>query len=169
MTSSRATELMPASAVKPTQNAAVMNAPVSGIDAGHQIQQASAAAELVGGDRGVGEDDGDRAEHARRRPVAHLEDVGDRVLREPAHARRDEEDQRDADPCARRLPQRGEPDAIAEPGAPEQAARADPRREQREHEHVRRQRPAGDQEIVAARSLAFLRLCHTPTAASTAR
>ena len=44
----------------------------------------------------------------------------------------------------------GEPDAIAEPGAGEQAARADPRREQREHEHVRRQRPAGDQEVVAA-------------------
>ena len=42
------------------------------------------------------------------RAVAHLEDVGDRVLREPPHARREEEDQRDADPRPRRLPQRGE-------------------------------------------------------------
>ena len=87
---------------------------------------------------------------ARRGPVAHLEDVGDGVLREPADARSDEENQRDADPCPRRLPQRGDPDTIAEPGAPEQAARANPGREQREHEHVRRQRPAGDQEVVAA-------------------
>ena len=62
-----------------------------------------------------------------------------------------------------------DPDTIAEPGAAEQAARANPGREQREHEHVRRQRPAGDQEVVAAPALAFLRLCHTPTAASTAR
>ena len=83
-------------------------------------------------------------------PVAHLEDVRHGVLREPAHARREEEDQRDADPCARRLPQRADPDTIAEPGSAEQAARADPGREQREHEHVRRQRPAGDQEVVAA-------------------
>ena len=87
---------------------------------------------------------------ARRGPVAHLEDVGDRVLREPAYARSDEENQRDADPCPRRLPQRTDPDTIAEPGSPEQAARANPGREQREHEHVRRQRPAGDQEVVAA-------------------
>ena len=82
--------------------------------------------------------------------VAELEDVGHGVLRQPPHPRREEEDHRDPDPRAGRLPQRRQPDPVAEPGAGEQAARADPGRQQREDQHPRRQRPAGDQEVVAA-------------------
>ena len=152
-TSRYATESMPAIAVYATQNAAVMSAPVCRIDVGDEIQQPAAAAKLIGGDRRVRDDDRDRAEDARRRPVAHLQDVRHGVLRDAPHPRRDEIDERDPDPRARRLPQRRKPGAIAEPRAAEQAPRPDPRREQREHQHARRQRPPGHEEVVARFSL----------------
>ena len=87
-------------------------------------------------------------------PVAQLEDVRHRVLRDAPHAMGQEIHQRDARPRARRLPQRWEPGAIAEAGAAEETAGADPRREQREDQHMSRQRAAGHEEVVTGLQLA---------------
>ena len=120
-----------------------------GIHVRHEVQQPPAAAELVGGDRGVGEHGGQCAQHPGDRTVPHFQNVGHRVLRDPPDARRDEVDERYPEPRPRRLPERGKPGAVAQARARKQAARPDPGREESEHEHVRRQRAPGDQEVVA--------------------
>jgi len=118
-------------------------------DACHQRQEPAATAELVRRNRRVRDDRRDGGQHARHRAVAQFENVGHRVLRDPAHARRDDVDERDADPRAGRLPQCRETGAVAERRARKEGSRSDPRRQQREREHAGRKRPAGDEEVVA--------------------
>ncbi len=58
-----------------------------------EVEDVAAAEKLITGDGGVGEEDGDDAEHTRGLVVAGLEQVGDGELGELAGARRDEIDQ----------------------------------------------------------------------------
>ena len=71
------------------------------------MQHVAAALELVAGDAHISEEDGNSAQHPRRLVVADLEQVGQRELREFARAGRDEVDEQQPQPSARRLPQRG--------------------------------------------------------------
>ena len=140
---------MPASDVKRMQKTAVRSAPVPGSTSAIKASRATAAPELIGGNRRIREHRRDRPEHARGGAVAQLEDVGHRVERESPDARRDEVDQGNAGPGAGGLPERGEAGSVAEPRPAKQAPRPDPGRQQREDQHTRRQRPAGHQKVVA--------------------
>ena len=111
------------------------------------MQDVAAADELIAGDRGVGEEDGDDAEHARGLVVARFEQVGDGELRELAGARSDEVDEQQTGPSAGGLPQRGEAVLVGVLCAAEQRAGADPTGEQREDENERRKRAAGDEVV----------------------
>ena len=93
---------MPAMAVKTMTKAAMMYLAVTAVtDGKDEVQDVSAADELIAGDGGVGEEDGDDAEHAGGLVVAGFEQVGDGELREFARARGDEVDeQRPAHPPA---------------------------------------------------------------------
>ena len=64
------------------------------------MEDVSAADELVAGDGGVGEEDGDDAEDAGGLVVAGFEQVGDGELGELAGARGDEVDEQKAGPSA---------------------------------------------------------------------
>ena len=90
------------------------------------MEDVSAADELVAGDGGVGEEDGDDAEDAGGLVVAGFEQVGDGVLREAAGAGGDEVDEGEAGPSSGGLPERGEAVAVGVFGAAEQRAGADP-------------------------------------------
>ena len=76
-------------AVKTMTKAAMMNWPRTGADdvGEDEVEDVAAADELVAGDGGVGEEDGDDAEDARGLVVAGFEEVGDGELGELARAR----------------------------------------------------------------------------------
>ena len=76
------------------------------------MEDVSAADELVAGDGGVGEEDGDDAEDAGGLIVAGFEEVGDGELREAAGAGRDEVDEGEAGPSSGGLPECGEAVAV---------------------------------------------------------
>ena len=85
-----------------------------------EVEDVSAADELVAGDGGVGEQDGDDAEDAGGLVVAGLEQVGDGVLGEFAGAGRDEEDEQESGPSAGGLPEGDEAVAIGVFGSAEE-------------------------------------------------
>ena len=91
-----------------------------------EVQDVSAADELIAGDGGVGEEDGDDAEDAGGLVVAGFEQVGDGELRELAGAWSDEVDERESSPSAGGLPEGGEAVAVGVLCAAEQRAGADP-------------------------------------------
>ena len=111
------------------------------------MQNVAAALELVARNHKVGDHDGDRAEHARRRVVAFLQQIGYGELRKTPRASRDGSDHDQPEPAARGLPERGETVAESVLSAGEETARADPRREQRKHQHIPGQLPPGHQEV----------------------
>ena len=63
------------------------------VDAGRQVDEAARGRELRREDADVAEDDADRRDDARRRSVANLKKLGNRVGRRLAHAARDEIEQ----------------------------------------------------------------------------
>ncbi len=107
------------------------------------MQHVAAALELVAGDADVGKEDGNGAQHARRLVVAGFQKIGQRELREFARARRNEVDQQQPQPAPGRLPERGKAVLVGVLRPGEEAPRADPRGQQREHQHHGRQRPSG--------------------------
>ena len=114
------------------------------------MEDVAAADELVAGDGGVGEEDGDDAEDAGGLIVAGFEEVGDGELGEFAGARGDEVDEQKAGPSAAALPEGYEAVFIGVFGASEEGAGADPAGEQGEDEDEGGQGAAGD-EIVGFR------------------
>ena len=111
------------------------------------MQDVAAADELIAGDRGVGEEHGDDAEHAGGLVVAGFQEIRDGELRELAGARRDEIDEGEAGPSAGGLPERGEAVVVGVLRAAEQRARADPAGEQCEDENECGKRAAGDEVV----------------------
>jgi hypothetical protein len=90
------------------------------------VEDVSAADELVAGDGGVGEEDGDDAEDAGGLVVAGFEEVGDGVLGEVTGARGDEVNESEASPSSSSLPERSESVLVCVFRAAEQRAGADP-------------------------------------------
>ena len=89
-----------------------------------EVEDVSAADELVAGDAGVGEEDGDNAQHTGGLVVADFQQIGNGELREPARARRDEVDKEQAGPSAAGLPQRGKAVVVGFLRAAQQRARS---------------------------------------------
>src|ERR1035438_10540823 len=73
-----------------------------------QVQDVAATLELVAGDDGVRDHDGDGGQYARAGVVARLQQIGHGELREAARAPGDDRDQDQSDPAAGRLPERSE-------------------------------------------------------------
>ena len=119
-----------------------------------EVQDVSAADELVAGDGGVGEEDGEDAEDAGGLVVAGFEQVGDGVLGEAAGARGDEVNEGEAGPASGGLPEGGEAVAVGVFGAAEQRAGADPGAEQGEDEDEGGQGASGDEVVGAGVDLA---------------
>jgi hypothetical protein len=92
------------------------------IDRRDQIEQPTATAELIRGNRGVRDRRHQRPEHPRGRAVPELQDVWHRELRDPSHAMREEVHGRNPDPCAGRLPQRRKARAVPQPRSTKEAA-----------------------------------------------
>ena len=107
------------------------------------MEDVSATDELVAGDGGVGEEDGDDAEDAGGLVVAGFEEVGDGELGELAGAGGDEVDEEQAGPAAGGLPEGGEAVFIGVFGASEKGAGADPGAEEGEDEDVGREGASG--------------------------
>ena len=122
-----------------------------------EVEDVSAADELVAGDGGVGEEDGDDAEDAGGLVVAGFEQVGDGVLGEAAGARGDEVDEGEAGPSSGGLPEGGEAVAVGVFGAAEQRAGADPGAEQGEDEDEGGEGATGDEVVGAGVDLAQAR------------
>ena len=122
-----------------------------------EVEDVSAANELVAGDGGVGKENCDYAEDARGLVVARFQQVGDGVLGEAACARRDEVDERQTNPATGRLPQGREAVAIGVLRASKQRAGSDPTGEQGEDEDEGGKRAAGDQVVCAGMHLAQAR------------
>ncbi len=112
-----------------------------------EVEDVAAADELVAGDGGVGEEDGDDAEDAGGLVVAGFEQVGDGELGELAGARRDEVDEREAGPSAAGLPEGGEAVSVGVFCAAEERAGADPAGEQGEDEDEGGEAAAGDEVV----------------------
>ena len=112
-----------------------------------QMKDVAAGAKLIRSNRGISEEDCDGGEDAGGGVVACFHEVGDGVLRELARARRDKVDDQQPDPSAGGLPQAREAVTEGVFGAGKQAARADPGREQRGHEHIGRERPTCDEVV----------------------
>ena len=111
------------------------------------MEDVAAADELVGGDGGVGEEDGDDAEDARGLVVAGFEEVWDGELGELAGAGGDEVDEQEAGPAAAALPERGEPVFVGVFGAAEEGAGTDPGAEQGEDEDKGGEGTAGNEVV----------------------
>ena len=107
----------------------------------NQVQDVSAADQLIAQDRRVRKKDRNHAQHPRRLAVARLQQIRNRELRKMARARRDEIDQQQPDPSSARQPQRGKPVLVRVLRARQQRTGPDPRRQQREDQHERGQRP----------------------------
>ena len=109
--------------------------------------KAAATFELVPGDNHVRDDDRDRAEDLGDLAVAFLQQIGQRVLCDAAHARRDRVDDQDADPGAGGEPEFGDPGPECQSRGTEQTAGADPRTDQCCDQHVDRHAAAGNHEV----------------------
>ena len=110
-----------------------------------EMQNIAAALELVAGDAHIGEEDSESAEDSSSLVVARLQQIGESELGELSRAGRDEVDEQQAQPAAGGQPEGREPIAVCVLRAGKQRSRADPRREQREHQDQGRQRTAGDE------------------------
>ena len=111
------------------------------------MEDVAAADELVGGDSGVGEEDGDDAEDAGGLVVAGLKEIGDGVAGELAGAGGDEDDEQETGPAAAGLPECGKAVLVGVLGAAEEGARADPGAEQGKDEDEGGERAAGDEVV----------------------
>ena len=110
-----------------TKPARMIFAEVGADDGGEdEVENVAAADELVAGDGGVGEEDGDDAEDAGGLVVAGFEQVGNGELGELAGAGRDEVDKQEPGPAAGPLPQSGKAMFIGIFRAAEKRARANP-------------------------------------------
>ncbi len=77
------------------------------------MQHVAAGLELVAHDHGVRNHNGNRGENSCRSVVARLEQIRNRILREPPRPSRNHRDHDQSGPAARRLPQRGESVAVS--------------------------------------------------------
>ena len=111
------------------------------------MQDVAAADELVAGDGRVGEEDGDYAQHARGLVVPRFEQVGNGELGELARAWSDEVNQQKPGPAAGGLPQSREAVIVGVFRTAQQGARAEPAREQREHQDEGAEAAPGDEVI----------------------
>ncbi len=140
---------MPASAVVTITNPAIRNVPICAEDGvgKDQVQHVAAAPELVARNTDVGEENGEGAEDAGGLIVACFEQVRQRELREFTRSRRDEVDEQQPEPSAGGLPERRKAVFVGVLRAGKKGACADPRGEQRKHQHESGQRAAGDEVI----------------------
>ena len=113
----------------------------------NQMQNVAAAGDLVARDRRICEQHRNHTQQPRRLVITRLEQIGNRVLGEVPRPRRDEVDEQQPGPPSATLPQRGETVIVGILRATQQRSRANPRREQREDQHKRRQRPARHQVV----------------------
>ena len=109
-----ATEDIPAIAVKRMTNAAMMYLPKLAVMVPGKMRCriSPATNELVTGDGGVGEEDGDDAEDAGGLVIPRFEKIGDGELREFAGPRSNEVDEEKSSPAAGGLPKGGKADSI---------------------------------------------------------
>ena len=112
-----------------------------------EVEDVSAALELIAGDADVGEEDGDGAKDAGGLVVAGFEQIGEGKTRETPGARSDEVDKQQADPAAGRLPESGETVAVGVFGSGKEGAGADPGSEKREDQDHGGQGAAGDEVV----------------------
>src|ERR1035437_720875 len=135
---------------------------VSAVDGGDgvgedEVEDISAADELVAGDGGVGEEDGDDAEDAGGLVVACFEQVGDGELGEASGARGDEVDEGEAAPSSCALPEGREAVLVGVFGAAEQRAGSDPGAEESEDQDEGGERASGDEVVGLGLDLAEAR------------
>ena len=117
---------------------------------GDDVEDEAAGDELVGDDGDEGHDEGDGPEEARRRAVADLEDVADRVLPEGVDLGGQEVDEDDPDPGARGQPEGREAGLRGELGAADEGPGPDPGADQGEDHDLPLEAPAGDHELLLA-------------------
>ena len=119
------------------------------VDAGRQVDEAARGRELRREDADVAEDYADRRDDARRRSVANLKKLGNRVGRRLAHAARDEIEQQH--PYRRAHENQNSEERAVAPNQvrrPRDSARAAPRREKRADEDDSRKAAVRDGEVV---------------------
>ena len=112
-----------------------------------EVENVAAADELVTGDGGVGEEDGNHAEDASGLVVPGFEQVGNRELGELAGAGRDEVDKQEPGPATGPLPQSSKAMFIGIFCTGEKRARANPGRQKGEDEDKGWKRASGHQVV----------------------
>ena len=111
------------------------------------MEDVPAADELIAGDGGVGEEDGDDAEDAGGLIVACFEQIGDCELGELAGAGRDEVDEQKPSPAAASLSESSKAMLIGVFRTCEERAGANPGRQESEHKNEGGKRAAGDEVV----------------------